>query len=61
MSVAEMKEIIHQQVEQNQDEVILQKVLDILAAKQGAESTIDALKHIKQLFAENDGLLKRLA
>lgn len=60
MSVAEMKQEIHQRVDQYEDENILQQVLNMLVTSNSGKK-IDASKHIQQLFAENDGLLKRLA
>lgn len=61
MSVAEMKKVIYERVEQYEDAKVLQQILSILNAPQNVNDVIDASKHIKQLFAENDGLLKRLA
>jgi hypothetical protein len=61
MSVIEMKREIHSRVDYCEDEKLLSQVLDMLKSHSNFTKEIDAAKHMDRLFAENDGLLKRLA
>lgn len=59
MSIAEMKQAIHEKVDVL-DENQLQQILKLINEPE-AETLIDPTKYMDQIFRENDGLLKRLA
>jgi Tfp pilus assembly pilus retraction ATPase PilT len=61
MSVVEMKREIHYRVDYFEDEKLLTQVLEMLKSPSNYTKEIDATKYMEKLFAENDGLLKRLA
>jgi hypothetical protein len=60
MSVEEMRKEIVDKVKVLDDEKALQEVLKLLNGEQHT-SFIDPMKHLDQIFKENDGLLKRLS
>lgn len=61
MSVIELKKEIHYRVDCYEDEKLLTQILEMLKSPSDPAKEIDVTKHIEKLFAENDGLLKRLS